>query len=148
MATKDTTKPAEGTGTTTPTEGNNNNSGNTNTGNGNTGTTTPSTPTTDENAVKVNLENPFAYSHLDEVTYDSFATQRKATYFKATPNSYNSTDRDAFFNNVEVGTPNIARINGIPEEVEDTTTDSGNNNGSGNTGNNSGNATTSKLAKK
>lgn len=75
---------------------------------------------TEEKKVVVNTENPFAYSHGTEETYSSFATQRGATYFKATPNAYHSTEHDAFYYNVEVGTPNIAYINGIPEEKDDT----------------------------
>lgn len=62
--------------------------------------------------------NPFDYNMTEQREFESFYTQRKASYKTPAQETFTATEKDSFIENIEAPTPQIMKIDGYKSEEE------------------------------
>lgn len=66
----------------------------------------------------MNRRNPFEYNMNEQKEFESFYTQRKASYKQPAKETYEATEKESYIENIEAPTPQIMKIDGYKSEKE------------------------------
>lgn len=66
----------------------------------------------------MNRSNPFDYNINEQKAFESFYTQRKASYKEPAKETYETTEKESFIENIEAPTPQIMKLDGYKSEKE------------------------------